>query len=135
MKKFFLGSQVYLIDLCLLLLRLTFGGLIVVVHGWAKLQNLDKLKEGFPNIMGMGIETSLYLAIFAEFVCGAFIVLGLFTRLASIPLIITMAVAVMIIHSHDGIGKMELGIIYGIVFIVLLLAGPGKFSVDRLIKS
>lgn len=135
MKKFFLGSQTHLIDLSLLLLRLVFGGLIVVIHGWAKIQNIEQLKSGFPSIWGMGGEMSLYLAIFAEFVCGAFIVLGLFTRLATIPLIITMAVAVFIIHGHDGIGKMELGIIYGTVFIILLLAGPGKYSVDQLIKS
>ncbi len=55
----------------------------------------------FPAILGMSGELSLTLTVFAEIICSVFILFGLGTRLAVIPLIITMLVAVLYIHSSD----------------------------------
>ena len=119
-------------DWALLLLRLTFGGLMVINHGWGKLQNLfgdDPIQ--FADPLGVGMTASLGLTVFAEFVCGILIVLGLFTRLATIPLIVTMLVAAFIIHWSDPFANKEMALIYLAAYTALFLMGAGKFSVDH----
>jgi len=121
-------------DLSLLLLRITFGGLMLINHGWSKFQKLigdDPIK--FADPIGIGMEASLGLTVFAEVLCALMVVLGLFTRLAVIPLIITMLVAVFVIHISDPFKKMEMAILYLIPYLVLLWNGAGRFSVDALI--
>jgi len=122
-------------DVALLLLRLCFGGAMLYGHGWGKLMRVfgdDPIK--FADPFGLGPEFSLYLVIFAEAVCAFLLIIGLFTRQATISLIITMLVAVLMIHINDPFGKMEKGLLYLITYISLLLMGPGKYSVDELIK-
>jgi putative oxidoreductase len=119
----------------LLIIRLGVCGLMLT-HGYPKLM---KLLEGgeiqFGDPPGLGPAVSLALTVFAEFVCSILIGLGLATRLASIPLIITMCVAVFIVHGSDPIGKQELGSLYLMIYLVLLTAGPGRISLDSLIKT
>ena len=80
------------------------------------------------------MEFSLYLAVFAEFVCAILLVIGLFTRLSLVPLIITMAVAAFIVHGGDGIKEMEFALIYLSAYVALILTGPGAHSVDAKIS-
>lgn len=118
-------------DLALLILRITFGGLMALNHGLPKLMkaiNDNPIK--FADPIGVGMEFSLYLAVFAEFVCAILLVIGLFTRFSLVPLIFTMAVAAFIIHGGDGIKEMESALIYLMAYISLMLTGPGEHSVD-----
>ena len=117
-------------DLVLLLLRLCFGGLMLVNHGWGKAAKLLAGEYGFPDPLGIGSAASLTLATFAEVVCAFLVMIGLFTRLSVIPLIVTMLVAVFIQHWGDPFTKMESGLLYLIPYICLLLKGPGSYSVD-----
>lgn len=82
----------------------------------------------------MGAGAALGLAVISEILCAGLIVLGLFTRWATIPLILTMAVAFFVIHISDPFGRQEMSILYGIAFIVIFLFGIGKFSAD-VVKS
>ncbi len=116
----------------MLLLRITIGGLMIH-HGYDKLVHFATKKNEMINFLGIGQSMSLALVIFAEFFCALFIILGLFTRLASIPLIITMAVALFQIHKGDAFGNGETCAIYLGCYITLLIAGPGKVSVDGMI--
>ena len=100
-------------------------------HGWGKLQKMFGGDFGFADPIGVGEEASLVLTVFAEFVCGSLVALGLFTRAALIPLIITMLVAVFIIHADDPFSKQELGLLYLIPYVTLFLTGPGKISLDK----
>jgi putative oxidoreductase len=77
----------------MLLLRITMG-LLMMTHGYDKLVHFSERKLQFYDFLGLGSTTSLILAIFAEFFCALFISIGLFTRLVSIPLVITMIVVV-----------------------------------------
>src|SRR5215213_8060906 len=77
----------------MLLLRLGAGSLIMINHGLDKLMHFAQKASGFADPFYIGSTTSLALVVFAEFFCGAFIILGLFTRLACIPLVIAMSVA------------------------------------------
>lgn len=119
-------------DFGLLVLRLGAGGFMMFAHGWGKLSGFSEYKEMFPDPIGLGSSLSLGLAVGAEFFCALAIVIGLFTRFASIPLVITMLVAALVVHADDPFQKKELALMYLVPFISLLLTGPGKFSVDHI---
>src|SRR5215213_7814357 len=79
----------------MLLLRLV-AGILMMNHGYDKLVHFDKTAEFMPHLFGMSSSITTALVIFAEFFCALFVVLGLFTRLACVPLIITMCYALFI---------------------------------------
>jgi putative oxidoreductase len=119
-------------DLSLFLLRITFGGFMLINHGIGKMNKLFAGGEiSFPDPFGIGSEASLGLAVFSEVVCAALLVLGLFTRLALIPLLITMLVAVFVIHIGDGLKDMEAAILYLIAYSIIFINGAGKYSIDN----
>lgn len=107
----------------------------MLTHGLPK---FDKLMAGniqFADPFGIGAAPSLMLTVFAEVVCSVLLILGLFTRFASIPLIITMLVAIFFAHGSDPFARKELAILYLILFIGFLILGAGRFSIDRLIAG
>lgn len=118
------------IDLGLLILRLWFGLEMAIMHGLPKLMKLIN-GEGFADPLGVGMTTSLFLAVFGELVCGLLIAAGFFTRLACIPFMITMLVAGLIVHGGDGWGKIALPLMYVVGALVLLFTGPGRYSLDH----
>lgn len=117
-----------------LILRLTLG-LLMLSHGIPKLINLINGNMEFGDPIGIGAPASLILTVFAEVLCSLLIIIGLWTRLALIPLIITMAVAVFIIHINDSLGTMEPALMYLLSYCALFLLGSGRFSVDAVLKK
>ncbi len=77
----------------MLILRLSVG-ILMMMHGYDKLTGFGEMQHKFMNFMGIGSSVSLALVVFAEFFCSLFLILGLFTRLAAIPLIIATCVMV-----------------------------------------
>ncbi len=123
-------SNPYIADIILLVVRV-FIGFAMLSHGFPKLQQLFSGEEiHFYDFLGMGQKLSLIFAVFAEFVCSIFIILGLFTRIAVFFLIITMFVAGLVVHSSDSFAKREMSLLYLSVYLLLFAFGPGKFSVD-----
>jgi putative oxidoreductase len=120
------------ITAALLALRLG-SGILMMHHGYDKLVHFSSYQSKFMNLLGIGSTASLSLVIFAEFFCALFIAIGLFTRLATIPLIIAMGVALFSAHNSDFFGKGEMATLYLCVFVALLITGPGKASVDGII--
>ena len=123
------------LDLVILIARVSIAALMLS-HGLPKLATL--LTEGpvqFPGILGMTPEISLGLAVFAEVICSLFILIGLGTRYATIPLIVTMLVAVLYVHGADPFVKQELALHYLLVYGLLFLTGSGKYSVDHLLQQ
>jgi len=116
-------------DLGRLVLRLTFGGMMLT-HGIPKLLGFADKMEGFPDPLGVGSPVSLTLAVFAEVLCAGLVLLGAFTRLAVVPLIVTMVVAGFIVHANDPFGRKELALAYGLGYVAIGLLGAGRFSVD-----
>ena len=121
------------IDIGLLLLRLVFGAAMLFGHGWSKMMKLfTESPIEFADPIGLGPAFSLGLTVFAEVLCSLLIMLGLFTRWALIPLIITMLVAFLVVHISDPFPRMEKAILYLTVYITLILTGPGKYALDDL---
>ncbi|HLF62140.1 MAG TPA: DoxX family protein [Saprospiraceae bacterium] len=115
----------------LLLLRLVFGAAIIYGHGWGKVQKIFRGEANqFGDPLGLGPELSLYLVTSAELLCAAMIIIGLFTRLASIPLIIAMSVVVFYVQWKNPFTDMETSLLYLAGFLMILVFGAGRFSID-----
>ncbi len=117
----------------LLLIRVGAGGLMLT-HGFDKMLNYAENKS--MNYL-FGAPFDGVLVIFAELFCSLFLIFGLFTRFALIPLIVTMIVAFFIAHDGIVIGKSngQSALLYLLVYSGLLFTGPGKFSIDRMIAK
>ncbi len=109
-----------------------FLGLLLSWHGYAKLIQFGNLRYRFINFMHLGSSASLSLIIFAELICGILLILGLFTRLACIPIIIGMCVVVFVASNGQIFAAGERGMIYLAATVTILFCGPGKISVDGL---
>lgn len=116
-----------------LLLRLGAGSLMLVNHGFDKLMHFSQKAAHFADPFGIGSTTSMAMVIFAEAFCAAFIILGLFTRLAAIPLVIAMSVALFYAHKGQFFGDGANAGLFLICFVAILFLGPGKISLDRFI--
>lgn len=119
------------ISLLILALRLFFG-ILFFSHGLDKMINFNELSYAYPSVLGFGSYMTLMLSIFSEFACSIFLIAGLLVRITVIPMIAAMAVAFFDIHDGmfpDG----ELSLIYLVLFVILYITGPGRYSFDYLI--
>ena len=119
-------------DIAALLLRIIFGGSFVR-YGYNKMIGYDQILPMFKDLIGIGSKLSFNLVIFAEFFCGFLVLVGFFTRLAVIPIFITMAVAFFIAHAKDPFDVKALPFVFLLLSIVIFVLGSGKYSIDRLI--
>jgi putative oxidoreductase len=124
------GVQDPWVSLGLLILRVGTGVLLLYGHGWDKLVHFGEKASRFPDPIGLGSEISLALVVFAEVICAALLVAGLWTRLAAVPIIIFMLVAVFAQHAGDPWAKKEMAVLYLIPVVTLVLTGAGIFSLD-----
>lgn len=117
-------------DVALLFLRIAVSALMLT-HGYPKIVTLFGPEEiSFADPFGLGAGITLALAVFAEFICSILVILGLGTRLAVIPLMLTMLTAFLIIHSDDPFQRQELPILYFSIYTFLLITGAGKYALD-----
>ena len=119
-------------NFAMFILRVALG-VLMLSHGYGKLIHFNGMKGSFINFLGLGSAISLMLDIFAEFFCSIFLILGLFTRLAVIPILIAMSVALIKVHHGDLFGAGERAAIYIACSITILFCGPGKISADGMI--
>jgi putative oxidoreductase len=131
MKKFFSTNYSQTsFNIASLLLRVCFGGLVCLNHGLSKLKHFGTMQSTFADPLHVGHTTSLVLVVFAEVFCALLVVLGLFTRFAALVLVISMAVATLIVHKGQSMEIHEPALLYLTAFFAILLVGPGRMSVD-----
>ncbi|HMG15924.1 MAG TPA: DoxX family protein [Saprospiraceae bacterium] len=127
-------NQGYL-NIVLLIVRLGVA-VSMLTHG---LMKLNKVLSGrpieFADPLGIGQTMTFYIAIFAEVICSFLLLIGLFTRLAAIPPLITMLVIIGIVKSGHAFSDMETEFLYALVYLTLLATGAGKYSIDGYIES
>ena len=135
-KFFFLSNPLApgLQDFGLLILRLFLGLALAINHGWGKLPP----SQGFIDMVGsLGFPAPVvfaWLAAIAEFGGGALVVIGLATRFGATLIILVMASAILTAHSGDPFGKIELPLFFLTGAAALCFTGPGRFSIDRIIR-
>jgi putative oxidoreductase len=114
-------------------------GLVFLSTGWGKVHNVEKVTEFFTTL---GIPAPGFHAVlvgWSELLCGAAIVIGLLTRLATVPLIISMIVAILTAKRSELKGLFELvgfeEFTYIVVLFMIAVLGPGKWSIDAVLAK
>jgi putative oxidoreductase len=120
----------------LLLGRLSVG-LLFLSTGWGKVHNIPKVTQFFESL---GIPAPGFHAVlvgYSELLCGAALVVGLFSRLATIPLTVSMIVALITAKRGDIHGVFDLvgqdEFTYLVVLVMIAVLGPGKIALDRFV--
>jgi putative oxidoreductase len=112
-------------------------GLVFASTGWGKVHNLAKVTEFFVSL---GIPAPGFHAVlvgYSELVCGSLLVIGLFSRFATVPLIVSMIVAIITAKGADIHGILDLAgqeeFTYLVVLVMIAILGPGRAATDALI--
>jgi len=129
----FLSAQSWSLDIGILILRLCCA--LMIVHGLDKFIDFSDGASDWPDPLHVGPVVSKGLTVFAELFCTLFVVVGLFTRLALLPLIICMLVIIFVMHAGEPFGEKELGVHYLLAYLTLLFTGPGKYSLDGVMRK
>ncbi len=105
--------------------------------GWGKVHNLDKVTAFFTSL---GIPAPGFHAVlvgYSELLCGTALVLGLLTRLATVPLVVSMIVAILTAKRPDLHGLFDLvgfdEFTYLVVLVMIAILGPGAVSADAVL--
>ena len=122
------------VHLSLLILRVSLGAMMLT-HGWPKFLKVLDGNFKFADPFGLGETASLLLAVLAEFVGSIGLILGVFTRINAFLLAFTMFTAGVIQHADDPFGNKEKALLYLAGFVLILLVGPGKHSIDDRFNS
>lgn len=119
----------------LLILRVFASFFMLYGHGWGKLMNVLSGNFQFGDPIGIGPELSLILSAFAEAICSLLIIAGFYTRAAAAVLMINMSVAFFFVHLTQSFDRMELALVFLVIFTTIFLLGPGKYSLDARFKG
>lgn len=120
----------------LFMFRVSVSSFMFFGHGLGKFEKLLSGNEiKFSDPLGLGVTTSFYLAVFAEAISSIFIMAGLFTRINSLFLIVTMSIAAFIAHADDPFSGKEKALLFLVSYIFIFLVGPGKVSLQNLFKK
>ena len=116
----------------LLYMRVSAAVLLLVVHGWPKVLNWHAELGLIEDPLHLGAGLTLSFAVFAEVVCPLLIMLGLYARLACLPILAVLLVSLMLVHPQWSLAEGQFAWLMLILFGGLAIAGPGPLRVERL---
>ncbi|MBV9455377.1 MAG: DoxX family protein [Rubrobacter sp.] len=140
MRVFGLSLPAQLSGVALLVVRVIVG-IIMTAHGWQKLTEIGPANFG-QGLAQSGVPLPIfmgYVVTFTEFIGGILLIVGLLSRLAALFLTINLTVAILLVSIHSGLLSstsrigMELPLALIAGFLAILLAGPGRLSLDYLL--
>jgi putative oxidoreductase len=140
MRVLGLSLPAQLSEVALLVVRVIVG-IIMTAHGWQKLTGIGPANFG-QGLAQSGVPLPIfmgYVVTFTEFIGGVLLIVGLLSRLAALFLTINLTVAILLVSIHSGLLSstsgigMELPLALIAGFLVILLAGPGRLSLDYLL--
>ncbi|RMR01778.1 DoxX [Pseudomonas savastanoi pv. glycinea] len=117
-------------DLGLLFLRLSAAAFLLVVHGLPKLLDFNHQLTLIEDPFHLGAQLTLILAIFAEVLCPLLIAAGIFVRLACLPILFLLLVALLAVHPEWTLEQGQFGWLLLIIFTTVLIAGPGRLALN-----
>jgi|GEM_PF-7136 len=119
-------------DLALLFIRVAVSMSMIIVHGFKKVIDIHGTIEHIPDPLGIGNTASAIISIIANIVAPVFVILGYKARLATIPTLGVTLTGLILVHWGDPLAVRDVPYLYSIVFLFILLAGPGKYSIDNI---
>lgn len=119
----------------MLLFRLALSLELIFVHGLKKVGVGVEMAEHVPNPLHLSEQLNQYFATGANLVAPLFIIAGLFTRLAILPILAVTLTGYFILHWQDALLVKDVPFMYSLAFGLILILGPGKYSIDHLIQK
>ncbi|MBS4081332.1 DoxX family protein [Pseudomonas rustica] len=117
-------------DAGLLFLRVSGGLFLLWVHGLPKLLDFSAQLQLIEDPFHLGSHLTLMLAIFAEVVCPLLIVAGVLARLACVPILFVLLVALLVVHPQWSVAEGQFGWLLLILFATVFIAGPGRLALN-----
>lgn len=117
-------------DVGLLFLRVSGGLFLLWVHGLPKLLDFSAQLQLIEDPFHLGAHLTLSLAIFAEVLCPLLIIAGVLVRLACLPILFVLLVALLIVHPQWSVAEGQFGWLLLILFTSLFIAGPGRLALN-----
>ncbi len=121
-------------DMGLFILRIGTGLQLAFLHGLDKARHFAERMPTWADPLNLGHKRSLQLTVAAEFFCALLLVLGLASRLAALTIAFSLAVMMLLVHRADPWGQREATVLYFCAAMAILLLGPGRFSIDRVVS-
>ncbi|TFY87669.1 DoxX family protein [Pseudomonas kairouanensis] len=118
-------------DLGLLFLRVSGALFLLWVHGLPKLLNYSEQLKLIEDPFHLGANITLLLAIFAEVLCPLLIIAGVLVRLACLPILSVLVIALVVVHPEWTLFEAQFGWLLLIIFTTLLISGPGRWVVSQ----
>jgi putative oxidoreductase len=119
-----------------LLIRLCLAA-VFIPSGWGKLHDLQKVTDFFTELGIPWPHANAVVVGLSELGCGALLLVGLASRLAALPLIVSMTIAILTAKRADIGGPVDLfavdELIYGVLAIAIVVLGAGAVSADGLV--
>ncbi|NHX02408.1 DoxX family protein [Pseudomonas koreensis] len=117
-------------DVGLLFLRVSGGLFLLWVHGLPKLLDFNAQLQQIEDPFHLGAHLTLCLAIFAEVLCPLLIVAGVLARLACLPILFVLLVALLVVHPQWSVAEGQFGWLLLILFATVFIAGPGRLALN-----
>jgi putative oxidoreductase len=124
------SSRVSYTDWGILVIRVLVP-LLLLTHGYDKFLSFLNGATDFPDPLHIGVRFSHALAVVGEVIAPLFIILGLWTRVASVIEIIHFLVVVFLMHAGEPLSEKEHGLLFLIPYVTIFLTGAGKYSLDE----
>lgn len=118
------------LDLGLLFLRLGGAGLLLAAHGLPKALHFRQQLGLIEDPLHLGAWPTLGFAVFAEVLCPLLIALGWATRLACLPILGLLLIALLVVHPQWSLEEGQFGWLLLVLFGTLALTGPGRYSLE-----
>lgn len=118
-------------DLGLLFLRVSGGLFLLWVHGLPKLLDYGEQLKVIEDPFHLGASVTLLLAIFAEVLCPLLIIAGVLVRLACLPILSVLLIAMLVVHPQWTLLEGQFGWLLLIIFTSILIAGPGRITFNQ----
>lgn len=119
----------------MLLFRVGVSLQLMLVHGFKKVGIGVDTAEQIPNPLNLPETINEYFAIGSNLIAPVFIIIGLFTRIAALPVLAVTLTGFFVLHWNDSLLVKDVPLIYSFVFLLICILGPGKYSFDYLIQK
>lgn len=115
----------------LLFLRVSASLFLLWVHGLPKLLNFSSQLHVIEDPFHLGAHITLMLAIFAEVLCPLLIIAGVLVRLACLPILCVLLIALRVVHPQWSVEEGQFGwLLLLLLFSSVLIAGPGRLALN-----
>ena len=140
MRKFFrhivsVSTSAGTFNFSMLVFRVVLSLELMVVHGFKKIGIHVAEAEKVPNPLHLPEVINNAFAISANLIFPVLVILGLFTRIAILPILAVTLTGYFVLHWNDALLIKDTPFMYSLSYLLIMVLGPGRYSVDYFIEN